>query len=325
MNNAITNFTAASTLPSKIITTPDIISDACEEQIISPVHIQVNPTNKCPLNCSFCSLKHRNDSEIEYERLESATLDLISMGTKAVTITGGGDPLEYQKLGDYIKLCNGKGIKMGLVTNGVKFRNISDDDLSLITWCRVSLSSEYKLLTNQLKQKIKNNPRVDWAFSFVVTDKTDVGDIIEAVKFANKNNFTHVRLVEEIINGSSVSMKWIKEELEADCVDDTKVIYQSRKKFSKGSKKCLISLLKPNIDADGNIYACCGIQYASGKNPDLSFNPKYSMGSIEDIKKIWGKQKYFDGSLCEKCFYSEYNDILNMLWDSNKIKHKEFV
>ena len=116
----------------------------------------------------------------------------------------------------------------------------------------------------------------------------------------------------------------IKYLIKQEGIDDSLVIYQGRKEYKHGNKRCLISLMKPNIDAEGNIIPCCGTQYAE-KTPSLNYGNNFRMGNIDDIDGTWNYQEYFNGSICDKCFYSEYNDVLNILWNIKDIKHKNFI
>ena len=62
-----------------------------------------------------------------------------------------------------------------------------------------------------------------------------------------------------------------------------------------GTKNCWVSLLKPVIRPDGGVCPCldrCDV----------------SMG--DDLLKIYAAQKPFDGSKCERCYNSGYNEIL---------------
>ena len=47
------------------------------------------------------------------------------------------------------------------------------------------------------------------------------------------------------------------------------------------------------------------------------------MGHFRDLPEIINKQKIFDGGDCVKCYYGEYNVVLNAL--KTDIKHKEFT
>ena len=315
------SYTAASTLPSKLFCDDKLFSKIQKKEII-PIHIQLNPTNKCPLECSFCSCKNRDKNlEMDGDLLIEGVSRFISLGTKAVTITGGGDPLAYRSLDKLINYLFYKGIKIGFVTNGVLFKDEHIDLFNKITWCRISLSDEYRLLTPKLASIIEA-AHTDWSFSYVIKPDTDIRRIAEAVDFANRHDFTHVRLVDDILSDlKDSSVDFLKTELKKH-VNDERVIYQGRKVYTRGHKRCLISLLKPNIGPDGKIYPCCGIQYA--KDPP-ALDMKDSMGDLLNIEKIWSEQLNFDGSDCDRCYYSDYNNILNVIQDSQLLNHKEFV
>ena len=320
----ISSYTAASTIPAKLFCNKELFEGITNRKIM-PIHIQVNPTNKCPLNCSFCSCANRDKRlELDYDTLKAITLDFVSLGTKTVTITGGGDPLAYPHIAEYVKFLHGNGIKTGFVTNGVLFKDSDADFFKYITWCRISLSDEYNLLTPKLKRMVWKVP-IDWSFSYVINPSTNIGNVAEAVEFANDCKFTHVRLVDNILDETAPSkVQEFKDGL-PELVPDGLVIYQGRKTYFRGHKRCLISLLKPNIGPDGLLYPCCGIQYAKDI-PSLDLNPKDSMGNPgAAVKEIWEKQEYYDGSSCKKCYYSDYNNILNIMWDSSELKHKEFT
>ena len=89
----------------------------------------------------------------------------------------------------------------------------------------------------------------------------------------------------------------------------------------------MISLLKPNIDPEGNFYPCCGIQYS--QNDEIrNFDQTFSMGNVFEegiLEEIYENQEYFDGSVCKKCYYSDYNNTLNDIWDFKSLKHKAFI
>jgi hypothetical protein len=48
------------------------------------------------------------------------------------------------------------------------------------------------------------------------------------------------------------------------------------------------------------------------------------MGKVEDFKRIFAKQEIFDGSICKKCIYSNYNNVLKVFKEKN-LEHSEFV
>lgn len=315
------SFTTASTFPTKILANPDIIYDALSNNI-KPIHVQLNPTNKCNLNCSYCSCKNRNDSIMSIDDAYKIIDKFKALGTKAFTITGGGEPLSYPYLKDLIHYITKNEMCVGLTTNGILFKNIDPNILESVTWCRISVSDE-QYLRNIDIQKVLNDT-TDFAFSYVLNKpETNIKNLVDCIEYANNNGFTHVRIVDDIL-GEESKMEAVRQKLNELNVDDHLVIYQGRKTYSSGNKKCLISLLKPNIDADGNFLPCCGVQYAK-KDTVYDFDKNMIMNNDKSFDEIYKEQSYFDGSYCDICYYSEYNDILNIIWHSQKLQHKSFI
>jgi len=309
--NKTLSYTAANTYPVKLIKNRDVL----EGNRIKPVHIQLSPTNKCNLKCGFCSCKNENrDTELSFEEIQLIISKFSTLGTKAVTITGGGEPLMHPDINEIIAEFHKYGIEVGLVTNGLLLRKLFPWDS--LTWVRISCSDERKFD----KKLYKNlNGGIDYAFSYVATRHFDPDNLSRYIDFANQNNFTHVRVVSDLIDLDSAPLVSTMKTLVS--VPDDLVIYQGRRKYEKGNAKCYISLLKPLIAADGKIYPCCGVQYA--KDDALSFPDSMCMGNVGVIEDIWGEQKVFDGSKCKRCYYGNYNDILSDL--VSDIKHLSFV
>jgi len=312
------SYTAASAFPTKLLYITSV-----EKGRIKPLHIQLIPTNACNLNCSICSCSDRDKKKkLTLEQIIKIIDISFKKGTKSITITGGGEPLTYKSINSVIKYASYGGIKIGLVTNGLLLDRLKCHDN--LTWCRISSSDDRIPAYNKIKEAIKINPETDWAFSHVVTKKPNYEVINDLIEFSNENNFTHVRLVSNLNDLENVpSMHQIKENLrlKRPFLIDDKVIYQDRKNPTKGTEKCYISLLKPVISPEG-IFPCCGAQYAI-HNQKHDMIDKMKMGNLEDLNEIIEKQKYFDGSVCDICYYSQYNQALEKLLI--KPDHLEFV
>ena len=314
--NKTLSYTAANTYPIKLIKNKDFL----EGNHIKPVHIQLSPTNKCNLKCGFCSCKNENrDTELSFEEIQLIISKFSTLGTKAVTITGGGEPLMHPQINEIINEFYWANIAVGLVSNGTCLNRLTEKSLAQITWIRLSCSDERKFNPKLYKPIIPLGPYIDWAFSYVATRHFDPDNLSRYIDFANQNNFTHVRVVSDLIDLDSAPLVSTMKTLVS--VPDDLVIYQGRRKYEKGNAKCYISLLKPLIAADGKIYPCCGVQYA--KDDALSFPDSMCMGNVGVIEDIWGEQKVFDGSRCKRCYYGNYNDILSDL--ASDIKHLSFV
>gem|GEM_PF-1260915 len=327
MDTKQTSFSAASVFPAKLLR----LKAVDKNKKIMPLHIQLNPTNICNFNCSFCSCSGRAKTlKMSFEDIKEIMVKAKKCGTKAVTITGGGEPLTHPQINEIVALHKELGIKVGLVSNGTLIKNLNQASLDYITWIRFSSSDwlETQLAPlsmtlfdwfSGISKAVERGKNVDWAFSYVLTSKPKYNILQEIIDCANEFNFTHVRVVSDLFDLENVpDMSEVKKNLK----NDELVVYQGRKDQTKGAKKCLISLLKPVIGADGKIYPCCGTQYALA-NPGKDYEKSMCMGDGKDIDKIFEEQKYFDGSVCVKCYYSEYNFALEAI--TCELKHKEFV
>ena len=325
--NKETSYTAASSLPLKIILDQELVESIQKDKKILPRHIQLNPENKSTQDCSWCSCSDRNKSlEMPYETVIDTMKKFRGLGAKAVTITGGGDPLIHPRINDIISGIYGLGIDIGLVTNSDLISKLKERDLEKITWMRISSGDGKKTNTDfweNLIKVIERGKSTDFSFSYVVADQTPNYDLIRnIVGCANYYNFTHVRLVNDIFNADELggAMDSVKNYLRKNGVNDSKVIYQDRGEWTRGTKKCLISLLKPVVTADGKLAPCCGDQYKD--NPPAK-DYVGDWGTIDDIDKIWKEQKHYNGENCVKCYYDNYNTLLSTL--STKIEHKNFI
>ena len=72
------------------------------EQILAPLHIRIKPTNICNHHCRYCAYR---DPELQLgkdmivsdfipkDKMKEIIEDIVTMGVKAVTFSGGGEPL----------------------------------------------------------------------------------------------------------------------------------------------------------------------------------------------------------------------------------------
>jgi organic radical activating enzyme len=262
------------------------------------------------------------------EKVIATLREFKAMGAAAITITGGGEPTLHPDFSEILYRADSLRLQTGLVTNGALLDTVLVKSLRLLTWLRVSVSDDRNVeeLLSVLSKVRKGIPAIKgWAFSYVLTAKPDYDKLALVVKYANYHKFTHVRIVSDLLDTENVpDMAVVRQELRSRIgIKDSLVIYQGRKDHTVGAKKCWISLLKPMIGTNGNIYPCCGIQYAMDP-PSLDFEPRMQMNAPgKDWKEMFNKQIPFDGSHCTKCYYGDYNAALDMVM--TPLEHEEFV
>jgi len=245
-------------------------------------------------------------------------------GCRAVTITGGGEPTLHPQINEILHATKTLGISTGMVSNGLSLDRVRSAALQTLTWCRVSFSDDRVFVGDfaaRMKKAVAAGKGVDWAFSYVLTRNANIDKISSVVRFANDHGFTHVRLVTDLLDlDDAIEMEDIKAALKHLGIDDSLVIYQGRKDFTLGRKDCWTSLVKPVIGADGAWFPCCGVQYALD-NPSLDFEQSMCMGT--DHRQIIDAQVPFDGSVCKRCYYDDYNQVIGAM--VSPVEHGEFV
>jgi wyosine [tRNA(Phe)-imidazoG37] synthetase (radical SAM superfamily) len=167
-----TSYSSSNIYPSKVLKAKELC--VSNFGFIHPIHVQLCPTNICNLNCPFCSCSKREKTqELSMVQMKKIICDFNELGTKAVTITGGGEPCCYKDLGQILQLLSDLGISSGMVSNGLLLEK-HKYSLPLLTWCRVSASDDRDIdqLISVL-QKIIPSVRIDWAISYVLTAKFD--------------------------------------------------------------------------------------------------------------------------------------------------------
>ena len=318
------SYTAANTFPFKLLRRINEFVSLKDRHIL-PGHVQLCPTNKCNLSCPFCSCKDRDRAEsIPIETLCQGIDVFTALGTRAVTVTGGGEPCCYPDLGDLILYLQDRDIQVGMVSNGLLLGGLSEQEINALTWCRVSVSDDRNIvqLLDILLSIIKY-AKIDWAFSYVVTANFDIEKCIRIIEFANIHKFTHVRLVSDLMNlETTPEMHDIEDELKKRAIDDSLVIYQGRQDYERGYNPCHISLLKPVVAPDGWLYPCCGVQYAIDDSTGM-FPEQMRMCKLEDTREYFLSQKAFDGSICDRCYYQGYNLSLELLLEH--YDHEMFI
>jgi len=330
MKDHRSSFTSADALPVKLLQDHDLIQHVTNTGSIPPVHVQLIPTNRCNLKCTFCSCSEEDRSkEMSIHDMVECVRTLSGLGTKSLTITGGGEPLLYPFLDTLLNLAEASNMATGLVTNGLLLGDVSPETLKKLTWCRVSHGDDRQALDKEyetmLRSVVSCTPGVDWAFSYVLSETPNVMQLMDIILLGQELGFTHIRVVADLLQPDSVPMAETMETLK-DFLAYTSipVIFQGRDEPEHG-QDCRICYLKPVVAPDLKVYACCGVQYALEK-PSLSLPEELCLGTLEDLAarvKIVNQKPFPGAKHCVRCYYGAYNRVLGALVSDTV--HKEFI
>lgn len=117
---------------------------------IAPIYVRIKPTNYCNHKCFYCSyadseLGLRNSvnrqDQIPWEKMQEIIADLSDMGVKAVTFSGGGEPLVYPYIIETMQKTLEAGIDLSIITNGQMLEGKRAEMLAAAKWVRISFDS----------------------------------------------------------------------------------------------------------------------------------------------------------------------------------------
>lgn len=133
----------------KIFDHPDVIEKLKQGERCPPVYIRIKPTNRCNHNCSYCHYRnayldldeYNPSDEIPREKMLEIVRDMSDMGVKAVTFSGGGEPLLYPHIEETMERVLDAGIDLSVITNGSLLFGHKAELLAHSKWVRISVES----------------------------------------------------------------------------------------------------------------------------------------------------------------------------------------
>ncbi|MEN6586191.1 MAG: radical SAM protein [Sulfuricella sp.] len=335
---------------------------ASSDEIRAPVHIRIKPTNVCVHHCWYCAYRADNlqlgrdmveKDSIPRDKMMEIIDDVVEMGVKAVTFSGGGDPFYYKHLLETVKKLAQTPVQFASLTNGAKLSGeIAEVFAHHGTWLRISIDgwdaksyagyrgvkeTEFpKVMSNLANFKKLGGPCL-LGISLIVDNKNapHVYDFISRLKDLGVNS---VKVSPCVVsnNGRENNLyhqpifSLVKEQTQralATLADESFEIFDAYheldEKFDKHYEWCPYLQILPIIGADLNIYPC----------QDKAYNLDEGLiGSIRDVrfKDFWfsDKNKFFTvnpSKVCNHhCVANEKNKMILEYLDSDP-HHLGFV
>ena len=134
----------------------------------APVYVRIKPTNVCNQNCYYCvyaddkvfdNRKLDRRESIPWEKMEEILTNLADMEVKAVTFSGGGEPLCYHSIIQTLKMVKQSGIDYSIITNGQELYGEKADLLHEAKWVRISIDAA-NAKTYERIRKVNSFPSV---------------------------------------------------------------------------------------------------------------------------------------------------------------------
>lgn len=325
----------------------------------APIYVRLKPTNYCNHHCYYCSyadselglrdIVNRQD-QIPWEKMQEIINDFADMGVKAVTFSGGGEPLVYPHIIETIKGMKKAGVQTSIITNGQLLDGERAQALKDAKWVRISCdSADAETYANVRKipleafDKVCGNIRefakikdksCELGINFVINHE-NAGQVYNMAVLSKNLGANHIKFSARITKGLFEYHEPFKEQVigqlhraQLELEDDTfKVInkyegdFDTAMVFARQYHKCYINNLVTTIAADCKVYFCHDKAYvSSGIVGDLQ---EKSFKELWFSEEVVGRYREFDAQKeCKHhCVYDDRNILLNTLYglDENQI------
>jgi sulfatase maturation enzyme AslB (radical SAM superfamily) len=346
----------------KIFAHPEKIAALQKGEPTAPIYIRIKPTNVCNHKCNYChygSGKYLDldgadcKSQIPWEKMQEIIADMGDMGVKAVTFSGGGEPLIYPQIKEAMQAMLDRGIDISIITNGSLLKGEIARILTKAKWVRISLDAanastyakirdisvdSFHEVCNNIREFAKQKPsECELGINFIVTHE-NATEVYEVGKLLFDLGVNHIKFTARMTNDVEKYHAPFKEQvieqihrLQKELVRERFTIinlYESDFElcsvFHRSYSNCLIKNMVSVIAADSKVYYC----------HDKAYLPNGMIGDLSNrsLKEMWfsheTQQKFrnFDAAKeCDHhCVYDERNILLNTVFSLDK-QHINFI
>lgn len=332
--------------PLKIFCHPKRLRDGVKNPHTPPITLDIDLTtlcsNRCP-NCTYLDQRKLPARLLPTDLAKKVIKQATDFGIKAITFTGGGEPVLHPDFAEIVAFSRQQGLKAGLITSGHDYsQQIAERTLPYFSWIRFSLdagSPDVYAATHGLNAKHfqrtvdnirkasaireKNKLPVILGASYLVfqpnqTDFKAAIDLALGKMGLDRLQFKPMRLANSHLPGGAyfnfenlVSANKLLEEIMHDSPYADRIILS---RFSMQTKRvyrrCLGQQWTTALGSDGKLYVCCEHKY----------DQRFLLGdlSTDSLPDIWRseRRKKFVESLepNKSCFLGcklhEMNNIL---------------
>lgn len=290
----------------KIFFYPERLNQVLDGRTAKPVVYELSLSGSCNCACKYCCCKYFHNGEMLTKgQIESIVKEVASNHGKAVTLTGGGEPMMNPHFAYCIRQFAAAGISVGVITNGLLFDEDRADAVARhASFCRISLdtveaglykklrgtSLDLASLADSLKMLAERKKRYESELligtQIVYVNQSD-DEIVRTILFCRDCgvDFVQIRPVDNI-TGESMTPPYEFYQSKRDFLlrlasyntDQFSVIINENKfqeyedqNVGKPYQRCLGGNFTAAIGHDMLVYFCCA---------NIG-NPVFSLGSLE--------------------------------------------
>lgn len=291
----------------KILSCYKEIKNILRGNIIPPRTVEFFISDVCNHNCIGCHSKELHQTRTPFLKFETAKKvidECAIMGVEGVELSGGGEPLLYPKLAELAQYINNKGLKAGLITNGIPFNNKKAGILRDLLWIRIALDAgsrkTYKMIhgkddflkliqniTMLVDYKKMHNLNVTIGLKYLIYRENSY-ELMEAAKLAKKLKVDYIQFKPvrntsdhniHDINTIRMTLNRCKE------LSNDKFMVIGGIEKSAIKQRCVLNMIHPLIDASGNVYLCAFFQHRT---------KTHYIGNVyqQSFNEIWYSEKH---------------------------------
>lgn len=345
----------------KVFYHQDVIGQLLNGKRCSPVYIRIKPTNRCNHNCSYCHYKNAyldlDDfnpmDEIPKSKMIETIDSMKNLGTKAITFSGGGEPLLYPYIEEAMERILGAGIDLSAITNGSRLNGRRAELLAKGKWVRISIESiddEQYCSIRGIKEgsfeRLRDNI-ADFARAKddtcelgvnVVVNERNAYEVMEMARLMKGLGVNHVKFSPMITNDTDEYHKGFRDDVTAQLAsaqdelgdDSFRVIdlytgdFEDSVIFERQYSRCPMKEFICVIAANEKVYFC----------QDKAYLNDGEVGSIaaQSFEELWLSEETtkrfrdFDArKICKQhCVHDGRNELLNSFLEMDR-NHANFI
>lgn len=346
----------------KIFAHAQAINNIGEGKRVSPIYIRIKPTNYCNHKCYYCSYADdflalrnsvRRQDQIPWEKMQEIIRDIKDMQVKAVTFSGGGEPLIYPYIAEAMQGILDAGIDLSIITNGQLLKGEKAEILANAKWVRVSFDSSdaetyskmrgislevFDEVCNNIDNfASKKNKNCELGVNFVVNYENahEAYEMARMVKGLGVNHIKYTaRVTRDLFEYHAPFKQNVIEQIhkaQEDFEDENfKIInkyegdFDSALVFNRCYEKCYINRIFTVIAADCKVYFCHDKAYVSeGVVGDLKDRSFKELWFSDEVKKRY--EEFDPVAECRHhCVYDDRNSLLNTFYSLDR-DHINFI
>ena len=325
------------------------LNDIRDGKRISPIYIRIKPTNYCNHRCYYCSYAddelglrdsaNRQD-QISWDKMQEIISDIRDMGVKAVTFSGGGEPLLYPYIVETMRQILDAKIDLSIITNGQLLKSEKAEVLAKAKWVRISFDAANAETYAKIRQvpttafyevcdnisriaKIKCD-NCELGINFVINHE-NATQIYEMAAMVKKLGVNHIKYTARVSNDlfqyhepfKQTAIDQIhraKDDFENDefrIINKYESDFDSALVFHRCYEHCYVNRIFTVIAADSKVYFCHDKAYVKdGVVGDLTNQSFKDLWFSQEVIKRY--EEFNPQKECNHhCVYDDRNELLN--------------